>query len=345
GPRRETDPAGTWQSCARSCGSCGLLAGGGWQDAAARLVAECESNRWVVDGLQAKIDALPDGSPQLLAEVVANSTEFREHLWERCPFVLRGPQGDLAELTLGSALEMASSGDLRKGARNTFMDANVKEEKLHSFRLDYSGAGDKLGSEDVLKKMKKGTWVVSSVHSLHPAAGRVTLAYQHAFGWPTSSNMYATLSGFSTSAPAHTDRTESFRLQCNGEKRWRVWAPKVLYPVSGVHEDGQWGKGYAQLRPEQMGPLMIDHNLLPGEVGGYMPRGFAHHTSTPSQGPAGRGVEEPSDVLRDTSVTLALTIITEQYEERKGWSTRKRCSARSGPLDSARRTAASWGRA
>jgi len=45
-----------------------------------------------------------------------------------------------------------------------------------------------------------------------------------------------------------------------------------------------------------------------------MPRGFAHHTSTPSQGPAGRGVEEPSDVLRDTSVTLALTIITEQYE-------------------------------
>eukprot|EP00658_Telonema_sp_P-2_P003356 TRINITY_DN11234_c0_g1_i1.p1 TRINITY_DN11234_c0_g1~~TRINITY_DN11234_c0_g1_i1.p1 ORF type:complete len:335 (+),score=41.34 TRINITY_DN11234_c0_g1_i1:121-1125(+) len=150
--------------------------------------------------------------------------------------------------------------------------------------------------------MENSTWLLSAMHTLDGSTGELALDFQAGFGLPASANMYATLPGFQTAAARHTDRMDAFIVQTSGKKHWKVWIPKVSFPVWGVHENGQWGKGFDRVESNQTGPLVLEHTLRPGELL-YVPRGFLHETSTSGPG-----------ALPEPSVALTVALATEVYD-------------------------------
>ena len=290
-----------WVECAASCGSCELITGG-WETESQMMAEHCDWAEQTVKELQAAVDALPVKNGANIAQVLASSGGFRRNMWGRCPFVLRVDPALLPDFNLEAMLHLAD-GKLKATGSNSFMDPRVKAGKFHAFRLDYSGGGETIERNAVLKKMKDSSWLLSAIHTLHGDAGQLVLDFQHAFGLPGSANMYTTLPNFETAAARHTDRMDAFIVQTAGKKHWKVWAPKVLYPVWGVHENGQWGKGYTKMESNQMGPLLTDHVLKPGELL-FVPRGFVHQTSTP----------EASEELTEASVALTVALSTEMYD-------------------------------
>jgi len=298
----ESNAQHMWTQCAASCGSCQLLTGG-WEEQAKTQAEHCRSAQQTVDQLQAAIDALPVKNAANIARVISSSQGFRRDMWARCPFVLQMGGNLMPGFDLEAMLLLAD-GKLRSTGSNTFMEAGVKAGKFQAFRMDYSGKGELIDRANVLRRMQDSSWLLSAIHTLHKQAGDLTLTFQNAFGLPASANMYATLPDFDTAAPQHTDRMDAFLLQTSGKKHWKVWLPKVTSPVWGVHENGQWGKGFSKMG--SVGPLLLDHTLEPGDLL-YVPRGFVHQTSTTTP------TDRTSDTT-DASVALTVALSTEMYD-------------------------------
>ena len=103
----------------------------------------------------------------------------------------------------------------------------------------------------------------------------------HQTGFPGGANVYITHNSIDVGAPLHTDRMNSFILQSEGSKRWRLYRPgdeNATLPV--VHlGSNQRGKSGDVLPLNEVGPIRLDAALEPGDLL-YLPRGFPHRTNT-----------------------------------------------------------------
>jgi lysine-specific demethylase/histidyl-hydroxylase NO66 len=87
------------------------------------------------------------------------------------------------------------------------------------------------------------------------------------FGSGAGANAYATPPGSQGFAP-HWDDIEAFVLQLEGEKNWRVYAPRSA-------EEDKPRFSSPNLQQDELGPLVGEATLRAGELL-YLPRGFVH---------------------------------------------------------------------
>lgn len=94
-------------------------------------------------------------------------------------------------------------------------------------------------------------------------------------------NVYISPLDSMASTPLHTDRVDSFVLQAQGSKRWRVFDTSDAVQPWPIVDAGfsERGKNGDVLYLEHVGPLLLDDLLQPGDVL-YIPRGVPHATST-----------------------------------------------------------------
>jgi hypothetical protein len=224
--------------------------------------------------------------------------------WQRKPIFIPRAMQQVAPslLQLDDLLRLADDDFLTFGASSAFMPTSVKSGATRSFQFDFSRSKSNFTSELASTLLKESTWLISNVHTIHPAVAQLTKRFQTSFGLAASTNVYVTPRAFPVAAPLHTDRTDAFILQAAGAKRWMVFAPAVAQPVWGVHGDGQWAKGGSSLSEDDVGVLLEDVVLHPGDML-YLPRGFPHRTSTLDL-PKKRGGEK-DETAADSSAAAA----------------------------------------
>ncbi|KAJ1451587.1 cupin superfamily protein-domain-containing protein [Pelagophyceae sp. CCMP2097] len=122
------------------------------------------------------------------------------------------------------------------------------------------------------------TVVLNSADANVPALASLSVAALDAFRLPVCVNVYTTGAGAQTSAPPHTDKQRVLVLQCEGNKRWRVYPPAKL--AVGTEPLAR-GKGEDLLAWAELAEPLIDCVLRPGDVL-YIPAGFPHATETVS---------------------------------------------------------------
>jgi len=111
--------------------------------------------------------------------------------------------------------------------------------------------------------------VANEVQDADPTVRALTDALGRQFGARAWGNLYASFRGVQAFA-SHCDTHEVFALQCEGEKRWRLYANPAVNPTETPHGDD------AQARIDAAkGPVILDIVLKPGDVL-YIPRGWYH---------------------------------------------------------------------
>lgn len=108
------------------------------------------------------------------------------------------------------------------------------------------------------------TMIMDGVQEVSPAIHDLTSSFEEALSCPCAANLYAgwrTQRGFNV----HWDAHEVFVLQLSGRKRWQVFAPTRIDPLSDDIETAQPPKS----QPIWEG-ILSDGDLL------YLPRGFWH---------------------------------------------------------------------
>lgn len=117
------------------------------------------------------------------------------------------------------------------------------------------------------------------------------------------------------STDVHTDNHDVLIFHSQGAKRWRIYAPPARRGAAG--HPLYRGKNEDRLLDEELGSLLLDVILTPGQVL-FVPMGFPHATGT--AGTAGKGGTSHEEV----SVHLTLGLSTADYEFclgglRKAW--------------------------
>eukprot|EP00913_Durusdinium_trenchii_P024970 g23436.t1 len=158
-----------------------------------------------------------------------------------------------------------------------FTHPAIGQAQAHSFMVDTTEVVDTTEAS-VRQGLEMGTWVISSGNSLSPQLAQICLALQSSFQVPfVTTNVYISRLDSPITAPLHTDRFDSFIMQTEGAKRWRIFGPGAATPRWPVLDAGMSDRGKAGdvLYLEQVGPLLLDECLKSGEVV-YLPRGFPH---------------------------------------------------------------------
>jgi bifunctional lysine-specific demethylase and histidyl-hydroxylase NO66 len=88
------------------------------------------------------------------------------------------------------------------------------------------------------------------------------------FGAKAGVNAYCSFAGVQAFA-SHCDPHEVFAVQCEGEKRWRIYANRADQPISGSQSSDQAAIDAAK------GPVLLDVVMRPGDLL-YIPRGYYH---------------------------------------------------------------------
>ncbi|CAE7247652.1 unnamed protein product [Symbiodinium sp. KB8] len=205
-------------------------------------------------------------------------------------------EDQLKLLQPGSYPSFADKPELQKevvklSGYSRFTHSAIGQLKAHSFMAQDNATADKKVAEEtcenltdelVRERVKNSTWVLSSGNSLSPRLAEVCQSLQSAFQLPfVTLNVYISHLDAPVTAPLHTDRFDSFIMQTEGFKRWRIFGTSNAVPAWPVLDSGMTDRGKAGdvLYLEQVGDMLIDETLAPGDVL-YLPRGFPHATST-----------------------------------------------------------------
>ena len=231
---------------------------------------------------------------QLIFTALAASETFVSHFYGRMPFVL-----ECGELVSGcwtleeqlrllhhSSYEVFQNTDQKREpiqlrGYSRFTHPAIGQAKAHSFMADQETKYEATEAS-VRQGLEMGTWVISSGNSLSPKLAHICRALQNSFQVPfVTTNVYTSRLDSPITAPLHTDRFDSFIMQTEGAKRWRIFDTSKAVPRWPVLDAGMSDRGKAGdvLYLEQVGPLLLDELLKPGDVV-YLPRGFPHATST-----------------------------------------------------------------
>ncbi|CAE7201170.1 unnamed protein product, partial [Symbiodinium necroappetens] len=201
-------------------------------------------------------------------------------------------EDQLKLLQPGSYPSFADKPELQKevvklSGYSRFTHSAIGQLKAHSFMAQDNVTADKKVAEEtcenltdelVRERVKNSTWVLSSGNSLSPRLAEVCQSMQSAFQLPfVTLNVYISHLDAPVTAPLHTDRFDSFIMQTEGFKRWRIFGTSNSVPAWPVLDSGMTDRGKAGdvLYLEQVGDMLIDETLAPGDVL-YLPRGFPH---------------------------------------------------------------------
>ncbi|CAE7538525.1 unnamed protein product [Symbiodinium sp. CCMP2592] len=244
-------------------------------------------------------------SIQSIFTALAASDTFLSTFYGRMPFVIGCADAVSETWTLEDQLKLLQPGsypsfadkpDLHKevvklSGYSRFTHSAIGQLKAHSFMAQDNVTADKKVTEEtcenltdelVRERVKNSTWVLSSGNSLSPRLAEVCQSLQSAFQLPfITLNVYISHLDAPVTAPLHTDRFDSFIMQTEGFKRWRIFGTSSAVPAWPVLDSGMTDRGKAGdvLYLEQVGDMLIDETLAPGDVL-YLPRGFPHATST-----------------------------------------------------------------
>lgn len=232
---------------------------------------------------------------------LASAPSFGEHFWERRPFVLS--LGALVvdwsvSQQVGAIVAAPSESDWH------FTDAALAANN-HTFAT--KGRLHAPSAAEMMRHLEQSTLVVNHADNHHRAIGAAAEEMERAFGIPVNGNAYLSSSSVPLTAPMHTDRMNSFVVQTEGAKRWRVFAPGSGSELPVLDAGGsERGKRGDVLYVEQVGEVLLDE-LLAARAGEtlYLPRGFPHATSTFET--SAHGAHSTSLTLSPLSESLSLT--------------------------------------
>ena len=169
--------------------------------------------------------------PSLAFFELAASPTFREVYWERQPFVLTACDRSSRESAVSSLwsleLQMAR---MRAKKRSSSQRQFFTQPGQLSFRAGHfpQSANATVQQKRVLQRLKRGsTWAVNYAEAVFPELRMLVARAQRAFGLPSALNTYISPPGH-VAAPLHTDRMNSFVLQTEGSKRWRIYEPPTM---------------------------------------------------------------------------------------------------------------------
>lgn len=147
--------------------------------------------------------------------------------------------------------------------------------------------------------------------------GELALSAMRAFGVYSQANVYFSPPGLRSAVHAHQDAQSVFIVQCEGRKRWQLFAPPQRWRL----RLNQRGKAGDVAPPTELTNPIDDVTLAPGDVL-FLPRGMYHRTATqltehaaPSPSPSLHitlGIETDTDdwtwlsLLREAAATLKL---------------------------------------
>jgi len=263
------------------------------------------------------------GGLRLVLGALARSATFAEEFFARRPVVLHcgdavahlWTQVDQMQLCEPPEAGSPEGSLLKAGPHCRFTHEGIGGQKVHSF-CALAEEGTVLTSAAVHRRLKSSTWVLSGVEAVAQPVAELCRAVQEALGLPfVSCNCYMSGLDLNVTAPMHTDRMDSFIVQTEGSKRWRVYGNSEELPPWPVQDANvpDRGKNGEVLMLHQAGPLLLDELLRPGDVL-YLPRGLPHATST-IHTTAMHGKEQPTRVSTSLTVSILLETVGLTYDK------------------------------
>lgn len=234
-------------------------------------------------------------SPFSFEELVAPTgvEDFFARVWEREPLrVHRDDPGYYATLlTLDDLDRLLAEGGLQHPAVRLVRDGEQLPVRSYTRDQPWGGASfvRAVVVERVLAAHREGATVVfQALHRNHAPLARLCRSLESRFAHRFQTNVYLTPPG-ERGLGVHFDRHDVFVLQVHGSKRWTVW------PAAVELSSRDSGAGAAVGEPDE--PLFAA-TLTAGDLL-YLPRGVPHR----------------AEALDDTSVHVALGVVTTTWAD------------------------------
>lgn len=168
--------------------------------------------------------------------VLAASPSFIEEFWERRPFVLRtchhrsqsGINWTGFNWTAEQQIDLLSDNDIWTASSQHQFYSHVGGI---SFTGDHPVEGESASKmqKHTLRRLRRGsTWTLNHGEVYFAQLRALVAAAQHAFLLPAAVNVFVSSLSEAVCAPLHTDRMNSFVVQTEGSKRWRVFEPPTV---------------------------------------------------------------------------------------------------------------------
>lgn len=259
-------------------------------------------------------------------QALAASPTFVSDIFGKQPFVIECSEAVAHQWSVRDSISILSANaypdcapandkPITLSKNSKFTHPEISTSKAHSFMAaanDNEAPVEPLTEKVARARLRSATWVIHGGNSLAPTLADICEAVQDAFAIPfVTTNVYMSRLDSTVTAPLHTDRFDSFIFQTEGSKRWRVFNTSSAVPIWPVVDAGMSdrGKHGDVLYLEQVGPLMLDERLDPGDVL-YLPRGHPHATSTfdTSSLHFDAGIGQRSQAKHSTSLTVSLLL-------------------------------------
>lgn len=221
---------------------------------------------WVPSSRAKGSEAVAARSFDWLIQPIGQERFFRE-LWERKPLLVKRHQQDFyGDLMSCQQLDRI----LRE--RQLYFTENVDLTTYRGGQRETHNPEGRAHAAVVWDSFQQGC----SVRVLNPQTysrqlWRLCSTLQEFFGSMVGANLYLTPAGSQGFAP-HYDDIEAFVLQLEGQKLWRVYAPRDPSEELPRFSSGNFAK-------EEVGEPLLTALLEPGDLL-YFPRGFIHQACT-----------------------------------------------------------------
>ncbi len=208
----------------------------------------------------------------------ASSEIFENNYWEKSPLLIHAPRALENMLSLDDVLD-DPLGYQYRGEKRKPPHRNVKYMKKHFTGVEDQSIGTQQRGELVHALQNGYTLQFLGVHMWMKKLARFGIDLSRATTRTSSINLYITPPSVETSLSPHTDFQDSFMVQLQGRKRWRLWKfPDLELPTRFRHIKGR--DPGDEIDVDILGKPLLDIVLNPGDVL-FVPRGCLHTTSTP----------------------------------------------------------------
>lgn len=209
-------------------------------------------------------------SPFSLLLSPISPADFFSLYWDRTPIFIAGPAGRFDHIMhqrdFVAALYEAklSSPNLR------FLQKSIgnREESLDYFLRKKAAWSEPQTMDQLARAFCMGTIVYVAIERSVPSVAAFGRSLLPDFKCQTSTNAYFSAGRDASAFDAHFDPQDTFILQIEGEKEWRLWeSERVANPISGHPDPG--------IIPQPVVPADETIVMTPGDVL-YVPRGTWH---------------------------------------------------------------------
>lgn len=194
---------------------------------------------------------------------------FKDH-WDHQPLLITGPPSRFDSVMCSKDFEHAlfdaklSSPSLRYLHKPT----GNRAESLDLFLRKKAGWTEPLSISQLAREFHRGTLVYVGIENAVPSVKSFCQSLFNDFRCPLSVNAYFSAGLDASAFDAHFDPQDTFILQLEGEKEWRLWERgRVPNAISGYPE-------WTSVPPPEL-PADETVLLTPGDVL-YVPRGLWH---------------------------------------------------------------------